>query len=556
MQTGKREQIQFRYLSGNGGFALDRYYDIETKALYVGYNDGGILKIVDKKVVECVRSMPSVEKFVGIQGKYIVTMDKLGNYYFINKNTLEADLTLFTWKGNSYSDRKYMWLTKENYYIATPGVESNIHFVKNGKVIPLKQGDLMFNRPDKVLEYLDAPKSEIDFYNELYQIRQKKYKGAQREDAINQNSISLKVESILTEKNAILKVDVISKYKISKLNIVVNGCPINIDFKADLGSLNLSKTIEIPINSGSNSIYTWVADEKGNRSRFDERKILGEFKDSGQWYFIGIGVSNYKDTSMNLKYADKDIRDIAKFLGKTYPGIIIDTLLNEEATAINIQKIAEKLKSTKADDKVLISFSGHGLLDSSKRFWYATYNLDFEMPNKNGFSMASISAMIENIPARYRLITIDACHSGDVVNGINAASKPVVVNEPIDDNKSVKGAKLLVLKRGNQSSALLLKSMQIVFTDQLSNTGINLIAASSGTEYALEGKDWNNGVFTYALINGWSYGARENSSYSKVHYRNLKYYLQNTVPSVTQGRQTPNTVMENGEIDWWLIPEK
>ena len=58
----------------------------------------------------------------------------------------------------------------------------------------------------------------------------------------------------------------------------------------------------------------------------------------------------------------------------------------------------------------------------------------------------------------------------------------------------------------------MLQSMQMVFTDQLSNTGINLIAASSGSEFALEGKRWNNGVFAYALLNGWDFGARENRS--------------------------------------------
>ncbi len=254
-----------------------------------------------------------------------------------------------------------------------------------------------------------------------------------------------------------------------------------------------------------------------------------------------------------MKYADKDIRDIARFLAKAYPGITIDTLLNEQVTKANIQKLAARLKATAPDEKVMISFSGHGLLDKNKKFYYATHDLDFDVPAEAGFSMTDITAMLQHIPARYRMITLDACHSGDIVQTSNA---PQIRTEVLPEPPTGSGTKgnILLGAKVDKDATKLLRSMQMVFTDQLSNTGINLIAASSGTEFALEGKQWSNGVFTYALLNGWSFGARENRSYSQVHYRALKQYLQQTVAEITKGRQTPNTVMENGEINWWLIP--
>ena len=212
---------------------------------------------------------------------------------------------------------------------------------------------------------------------------------------------------------------------------------------------------------------------------------------------------------------------------------------------------------TNADDKVIVSFSGHGLLDEQKKFWFATHDVNFSNPAAQGFSMAGITGLMEKIPARYRMITLDACHSGDEVSGFSSSTSPIVFQQPIEKQSGIKGSKLIGKGATNSSASALLKSMQMIFTDQLSNTGINLIAASAGAEFALEGEKWNNGVFTYALINGWGYDAgKSGSSYRNyVHYRDLKQYLQKTVSVITNGRQTPNTVMENGEINWWLVPD-
>lgn len=553
LNSGDEKPVNFYYLSGDFNLSSSMFYDDAAQAVFIAYEDGGIVSISKDGVFTCIKTLPSAEKICGANKKYLLVLDKTGNYYFINKRTLQADLGLYTWQSDGYANRKYIWLNKENFYMASAGVESQIHFANESNIIPLKQGDLYFNRPDKVLEYLDAPKAEVDFYKELHQIRVNKYKGKTGDGQI-ETGIQLRVSSVIRTRKADITVSATAASNIRSLYIMVNGCPVYVD--TTLSGKQLSRTIPVMLNAGNNSIYTWVQDDKGNRSHFDEQKITGEFADSGRWYFIGIGVSGYKDSTKNLKYADKDIRDLTKFLSGKYPGIVIDTLLNEAVTAANIRRIAQKLQSTQPDDKILVSLSGHGLLDEEKKFWYATHDVDFEQPKQSGFAMGDIIAMLEYVPARYRLITLDACHSGDVAASENVAATSSATQAQVIDSTTMKGLKLLGAKDG-YSSGELLKSMQRVFTDQLSNTGINLIAASSGTEFALEGKNWSNGVFTYALIEGWSHAAMQNTTWNrKVHYRNLKQYVQKTVSSITGGRQTPNTVMENGEIDWWLVPEE
>lgn len=552
-----KEEVKYRYLSTSLNVGPTFEYDNTSETLYVGYDDGGIVKIKNKQFVDCIKTNTEIKAFVGSNDQYLLSVDALDNYYFINKQTLQTDLRLYTFPDASFAQRKYIWLTKENYYMATPGVEGNIHFVQNNRTIPLKQGDLLYNRPDKVLEYLNGPKSEIDFYKQLHDIRLQKYKTTSYNLAANQIAPQLKANSNISGNSLIIKATAQHTLPLASLQVLVNGCPLLVNIKLAADKKSFNQTIDIPLNAGPNSIYAWAEDEKGYRSNFIEFKATGEFADSGKWYFVGIGVSQYKDSSQNLKYADKDIRDIAKFLAREYPGIFIDTLFNENVTAANIQALKQRLKSTQPDDKVLVSFSGHGLLDEDKKFWFATHDINFNEPAQNGFSMNAITGLLEDIPARYRMITLDACHSGDVVAGFTTPTKTEIIAAVTEEKSTVKGNIVINRKKENNASAsLLLKSMQLIFTDQLSNTGINLIAASSGTEYALEGEKWNNGVFTYALINGWNFAARKESSYDQIHYRDLKQYLQKRVTELTGGQQTPNTVMENGELNWWLVPPR
>ncbi|RYD54220.1 MAG: caspase family protein, partial [Sphingobacteriales bacterium] len=438
LQTGVRNLVRFTYLSGNYVSGSSLHYDADSKALYVAYSDGGVLKIEDNKVSKAVQAMPSAAAIVGKSGNNLVLLDKLGHYYFLNQHTLERELSLYTWPDHNFSERKYIWLTKENYYMASPGIEKNIHFVKGSAVIPLKQGDLQYNRPDKVLEYLGAPKSEIDFYRELHGVRLRKYKNTRAAENDQPAAIDLKVAAVPAGRQVALNVEATGKNNLSKLNVTVNGCPLPIA-AFPKKSNRFAQQLLVDLNAGDNTIFTWVEDETGAISGYDEQKIVGEFADSGKWHFVGIGVSQYMDSQQNLKYADKDIRDIATFLAKQYPGITVDTLLNENVTKANIERMALRLKNTRADDKVMVSFSGHGLLDGGKKFFYGTHDIDFKSPAAAGFSMADITVMLEHIPARYRMITLDACHSGDdVATGKPATAVTQVIAAPAPD-PGVKG---------------------------------------------------------------------------------------------------------------------
>ncbi|MCW5906869.1 MAG: caspase family protein [Chitinophagales bacterium] len=555
--------IHYEYRPGVFYTPACLYYDEKTKMFFACYSDGAVIKVNREtaKAEAVVKVAGKALEIVGRNSRFLLAKEQNGSsYYFLTPDSLVAKLRLITWQGREFSKKEFIWLTEDNYYYASPAAGNTIHFVKGLQPIPLREADLTYNRPDKVLQVLGASEEEIKFYRQLYEIRRAKYKTSQASTAVK---TSLGVKSNLQfETDGTVSIDItpaVENSNLLYLHIMVNGCPFYGVSGKKITTTQLPYKETILLNSGQNLIYVWINDAEGNKSNVEEHRAVYDSTFSGKWFFVGVGVSDYADSTFNLRYADKDIRDLAAQFGKRYTSILLDTLLNGNVNRTAFQKLKASLINTHPEDKVVLSMSGHGLLDEKGQFWFATHTMDFDDPTAQGISMGDIVSLLDSIPARYRLVTLDACHSGEQLN----LTDSILLLRSEEKLKVIsytpKGATVKNTDEKRPYSGNILKNMQAVFTDYVSNTGINVVAASAGSEYALEGNDWNNGVFTYALINGWLHGHagdKYSSSNRKVHYRDFTDYVKDNVSALTGGRQTPNTLMENGDIDWWLVPAK
>lgn len=70
-------------------------------------------------------------------------------------------------------------------------------------------------------------------------------------------------------------------------------------------------------------------------------------------------------------------------------------------TLKTLEQIKQILASTNIEDRVIISFSGHGLLDDQQSFYFAPYDQDFNTPSyKKSISYEMIENLLAQIPAR------------------------------------------------------------------------------------------------------------------------------------------------------------
>ena len=79
-----------------------------------------------------------------------------------------------------------------------------------------------------------------------------------------------------------------------------------------------------------------------------------------------------------------------------------------------------------------------------------------------------------------------------------------------------------------------------------------IISSAGGMEYAMEGGEWNNGVFTYCFINGIKNKEADLNGDGKVMLSEMNGFVREKVFSLTGGRQQPTNRAEVLESDWRL----
>ena len=444
-------------------------------------------------------------------------------------------------------------LIPSGYYQSTTNASKLLHYVtKDLKVINFDQLDVKYNRPDKVLEAVGCTDTAlIESYRRAYYKRIKKLgidTSAFREgynvpelDFVNRDEIQNEQKM----ENLVLKIKgTDGSFALDRFNIWVNEVPIyglnGISIR-NRNSNFIDTIISVKLSLGENRIEASTLNINGTESYRMPLNVTykPEKQEEGLHYFIGIGIDKFSDSRYNLKYSSKDIRDLClKFKAKYGENIIIDTLFNENVTLQNVKSLKQKLQKTGVNDQVIISYSGHGLLSRDYDYYLSTYSINFEQPEEHGLPYDELEHLLDSIPARQKLLLIDACHSGEV------DKDEIMTLNKIANSNGLKGAQLIEYPHQEQMG---LKNsfelMQSLFANVGKNTGTIIISAAAGNQFALERDNLKNGVFTYTIL-------ETLDKYPTIKIHELKKIIGTRVEQLTNGLQKPTFRNETIAVDW------
>ena len=467
-------------------------------------------------------------------------------------------------------ERNVMIADKEGHYLASKNTLDAISFSFNKTAYSYDQFDLQLNRPDLVLSKLGRADSNL--LKTFYAAYKKRLSKAGIDEKYFSNNMHLPlvtlqdkfaVQTVTTQKEFTITVECSDNlYALKSLQVLVNNNPVLGINGMDLSKLNTKETtqkITIPLSTDRNSIKVFCTNAAGVQSLKESFEITSKYKSTQEpkTYFIGIAVASYKDSNMNLQYSAKDVRDLARSFTQLYDGLVTDTLINIKATKENILALKKKLMLTNVNDRVILAITGHGLLSKSFDFYYATWDTDFNDPEKRAIKYEDLENLLTYIPARKKLMLIDACHSGALDKEELTAQK--ITLQKADSNEAVKG----IVSRGviklNKAAAMgpnsSFQMMQQLFTDLSGNNGAVIISAAGGMEYALESAQWNNGVFTYCVRKGIEQKMADTDGGNfdgRVSVQELQQYVSRKVSELTNGKQQPTSRRENIDYEWWL----
>ncbi len=445
----------------------------------------------------------------------------------------------------------FLTKTPDNYYMSAGTPNKWLSFRKKNQLISFEQLDVKYNRPDKVLEAIGSTDTAlIKSYRKAWEKRIKKLGidttsfndgySVPEADFTNRDAIAYE------QKAGILKLIIKgadSAYQLDRFNVWVNETPVFGQRGISIRKRNkngFDTTISIKLSQGENRIETSITNTNGTESYRMPLTVnyspLVKQKETTR--FIGIGIDQFADNQYNLQYSSKDIRDLAKKLKEKYGNdIFIDTLFNKNVTISNVKALKQKLQQTTENDKVIIAYSGHGMLNKEYDYYLSTYAVNFEKPEQNGLPYDELENLLDSIPARKKLLLIDACHSGEV-------DKEELIRLKASSDSLIKGVEPVAYK---QEGRIGLKNsfelMQSLFVNVGKSTGATIISAAAGTQFALERNDLKNGVFTFSILEALN-------KYPTLKISELKKIVGERVEQLTNGLQKPTSRNETIAVDW------
>lgn len=444
----------------------------------------------------------------------------------------------------------------DGFYTATPAVARQFYYITPRlEVITFDQLDVKFNRPDKVLSAIGSNDTSLIKSYRLAWYKRLRKLGADSSysfdyskmpvlDILNRNMIefeqqkdqlSLHVtahDSIGTLSRLHVRINEVPYWGMKGLNIVHH-------------KISFDTIITVPLSYGMNEIEVSVTNSQGMESYRIPLvvKYQPAVKPKENTWFIGIGIDEFADSRYNLSYSSEDIRSLTRSLRSKYGSSLrVDTLLNKNVTIENIKKLKELLKKTGINDRVIISYSGHGLLSKSYDYFLSTYTTNFQNPESGGMPYEDLEYLLDGIPARKKLLLIDACHSGEIDKEEFAR-----LTKSIDSLGLSKGRGVIVESKNSQTLGLnnSYALMQNLFVNVTKSTGTTVISAAAGTQLALERNDLKKGVFTYSVIEALT-------RYRSIKVSEFRQEIIKRVNQLTRGIQVPTSRMEMLRNDWEL----
>ena len=442
-------------------------------------------------------------------GKYVLTsgLDKIVKLWDVNTGEKLASLISFN------TDDDWVVTTPSGLFDASPGAMKGMHFMVGLEVVTLEQLKKRYYEPGLLAKVLGLAPGGLRPVAEL-------------------NKVELYPEiTSATIENDRLQVQLQERNGgIGKVALLLDGnieleANVNPDFNAAF-EVDLNRFAGYFIDEGINhlSLLTYnskgwltgesypldyrpsgVRDRGGNTPLTKANAKKDVQLESINFYALVVGTSVYSGGTLTLKYPDKDATAFAEALrltgGKLFGNNIEVNLLTTSAEPWPRKaEIAKALReiAAKADpnDILLVYLSGHGITyppNSEKgQFYYLTTDImddkldDSDLLNAQAIAQDTLQEWIRQVKARKRILILDACNSGKVVESLNPGEKAL-----------------------NSDQRRALERMK-------DRSGMFVLAGSAADKSSFEASRFGHGLLTYSLLNNMPLVAASNKTYIDV----------------------------------------
>jgi hypothetical protein len=427
---------------------------------------------------------------------------------------------------------RHEWIlwTPQGYYEASPGAGDIVGLHVNrgpqhsAQFLPLHQFRRQLYRPDiidqvfqtaSVSQALAAANAELPEPPPAIDLRQSQ--DLERWSPPQVRILSPIAGSVTSEAQVHVLAEVVSQdgNPIGDVRLLVNGRPAVAKgalVVGDGGELRSRQSLQqtVTLLPGENTISLLATNAQATSVpatvTITYQAPAEEFKRQPKLHLLSIGVSEYAQQRLNLRYAHLDARDFARSWdsqrGRLYSDVATKLLTNQDASSPRIREaMRDLLAAVDRRDVAVIFISAHGFLDAQLGYYLATHEIDPKSVAATGVHFREVQELLEQLPCKV-LMFVDTCHSGGITGAKSIASDPLY--ELTSDEYGA-----------------------IVF------------ASSMPREFSIEDEEWGHGAFTAAILETFGDGASDLNGDGYLSLAEMEHRVYDRVQKLTDGLQHP-----------------
>jgi WD40 repeat protein len=322
------------------------------------------------------------------------------------------------------------WIARDGdgqHFMGTKTAEVKVAYRIGDLAIPFEQFDLLFNRPDIVLEHIGvASRERIEAAQQAFDARAllMGVVPTQSNEALPQvilpeldlDTASVPVSTESMSMKFTLKAAAPQGASLAQLIVYDNDVPVFGKAGIHLSGNARAIDLDVPLVVGSNIIEFTLMDSQGVESlRRDVRVVrIDPLGRKPKLFVATVGVSKNRDGKLILRYAAKDAVNVASaFKGLvSFDKVQTLTLIDSQVSGNFLNQIRAFLAQAALDDEVVLFISAHGVRDANGKYHVVTFDFDPTERSRLGITADDLEDIFDQVPARKRLVFLDTCFSG------------------------------------------------------------------------------------------------------------------------------------------------
>ncbi|HLM73238.1 MAG TPA: caspase family protein, partial [Polyangiaceae bacterium] len=347
-----------------------------------------------------------------------------------------------------------------------------------------------------------------------------------------------------------------------RYNVFVNDVPLFGALGKETSGKQRRITERVELSAGRNKIEVSALDEGGSESLRAFRVVTGESKEPGDLYYLGFGVSKYKNPKYNLGYPHKDILDVGEVLKSakgTFRNVRVSTFVNEQVTVDAVRRAKAALSGAGVNDTVVLFVAGHGLHTPAPAadYYFATHEVDVKRLPETAASFELIEDLLQGIAPRKKLFLMDTCESGEAADesemtgaGMQALGGAAGRGLRARTTRALSLDVTVEAKEPAPMRAHLFDRDRYVYNDLSRRSGAIVLSSSRGSELSYELDELQNGVFSEAILIALTTDRADVDKDGHVSVDELRAFVAGEVPKRTWDKQHPTVDRDNLDVQF------